>query len=104
MTKPETKAATRWHVAGIRNLGDSIGTKIRQSGGGAKAATNCGRETPHRLGLFGLMLLGLFFFLRDSADVIKQLRVGSSRPFGAGRIHEAQSQRLRHLWSALKCG
>jgi predicted PurR-regulated permease PerM len=61
----------------------SMLTKGAIQGGGAKAATTFGRETLHRLVLFGFMLLGLFFFLRDSEDVIKQLRVGSRRAFGA---------------------
>jgi len=61
----------------------SVLTKGAIKGGGAKAATLLGRETLHRLVLFGFMLLGLFFFLRDSEDVIKQLRVGSRRAFGA---------------------
>jgi len=54
-----------------------------QGGGGAKAAGVVGRETVHRLVLFGFMLLGLFFFLRDADDVVKQLQVGSRRAFGA---------------------
>jgi predicted PurR-regulated permease PerM len=61
----------------------SVLTKGAIQGGGAKAATTFGRETLHRLVLFGFMLLGLFFFLRDGEDVIKQLRVGSRRAFGA---------------------
>jgi len=61
----------------------SVLTKGAMKGGGAKAATTFGRETLHRLVLFGFMLLGLFFFLRDADDVIKQLRVGSRRAFGA---------------------
>lgn len=52
-------------------------------GGGAKFAGIIGRETIHRLVLFGFMLLGLFFFLRSAEDVIKQLQVGSRRTFGA---------------------
>jgi predicted PurR-regulated permease PerM len=51
-------------------------------GGGAKVASVIGRETLHRLVLFGFMLLGLFFFLRDSEGVIHQLKVGSRRAFG----------------------
>jgi predicted PurR-regulated permease PerM len=46
-------------------------------------AGTIGRETLHRLVLFGFMLLGLFFFLRDSEDVLKQLKVGSRRAFGS---------------------
>jgi len=61
----------------------SVLTKGAFQGGGAKAASTVGRETVHRLVLFGFMLLGLFFFLRDSADVITQLKVGSRRAFGA---------------------
>jgi predicted PurR-regulated permease PerM len=61
----------------------SVLTKGAIQGGGAKAATTFGRETLHRLVLFGFMLLGLFFFLWDGEDVIKQLRVGSRRAFGA---------------------
>jgi predicted PurR-regulated permease PerM len=51
-------------------------------GGGAKVAGFIGRQTVHRLVLFGFMLLGLFFFLRDSEGVIHQLKVGSRRAFG----------------------
>jgi len=58
-------------------------TKGAMKGGGAKAAGTFGRETLHRLVLFGFMLLGLFFFLRDSEAVIKQLQLGSRRAFGA---------------------
>jgi predicted PurR-regulated permease PerM len=61
----------------------SVLTKGAMQGGGAKAATTLGRETLHRLVLFGFMLLGLFFFLRDAEDVIKQLQAGSRRAFGA---------------------
>jgi len=61
----------------------SVLTKGAIHGGGAKVAGNIGRETVHRLVLFGFMLLGLFFFLRDSEGVMRQLRVGSRRAFGA---------------------
>jgi len=61
----------------------SVLTKGAIKGGGAKAAGTFGRETLHRLVLFGFMLLGLFFFLRDSEGVIQQLRAGSRRAFGA---------------------
>jgi predicted PurR-regulated permease PerM len=61
----------------------SVLTKGALKGGGAKVAGNLGRETLHRLVLFGFMLLGLFFFLRDSEAVIRQLQVGSRRAFGA---------------------
>jgi len=60
----------------------SVLTKGAFKGGGAKVATTIGRETLHRLVLFGFMLLGLFFFLRDSEGVVRQLRVGSRRAFG----------------------
>ncbi len=61
----------------------SVLTKGAIHGGGAKAASTLGRETLHRLVLFGFMLLGLFFFLRDADAVIAQLQVGSRRAFGA---------------------
>jgi predicted PurR-regulated permease PerM len=61
----------------------SVLTQGAIKGGGAKAASTFGRETLHRLVLFGFMLLGLFFFLRDADDVIAQLKVGSRRAFGA---------------------
>ncbi len=59
-------------------------------GGGAKFASHIGRETIHRLVLFGFMLLGLFFFLRGSDDVLVQLKVGSRRAFGAAGEDVAQ--------------
>jgi predicted PurR-regulated permease PerM len=61
----------------------SVLTKGALKGGGAKVAGNLGRETLHRLVLFGFTLLGLFFFLRDSEVVIRELQVGSRRAFGA---------------------
>jgi len=61
----------------------SVLTKGAIHGGGAQAASTLGRDTLHRLVLFGFMLLGLFFFLRDADAVIKQLQVGSRRTFGA---------------------
>jgi predicted PurR-regulated permease PerM len=61
----------------------SVVTHGAIKGGGAKVATTFGRETLHRLVLFGFMLLGLFFLLRDAEDVIAQLKVGSRRAFGA---------------------
>jgi len=57
-------------------------TKGALRGGGAKVASTVGRETIHRLVLFGFMLIALFFFLRDSDDVIAQLLVASRRAFG----------------------
>jgi len=61
----------------------SVLTKGAIHSGGARVAGTIGRETLHRLVLFGFMLLGLFFFLRDSEDVLKQLKVGSRRAFGS---------------------
>jgi len=61
----------------------SVLTTGAMHGGGAKFAGIVGRETIHRLVLFGFMLLGLFFFLRSAEDVIKQLKVGSRRTFGS---------------------
>jgi predicted PurR-regulated permease PerM len=60
----------------------SVLTKGAAEGGGAKLAGTVGRATLHRLVLFGFMLLGLFFFLRDSDTVIEQLNVASRRAFG----------------------
>lgn len=68
----------------------SVLTKGAIHGGGAKVAGVIGRETVHRLVLFGFMLLGLFFFLRGSEDVIKQLKVGSRRTFGSAGEDIAQ--------------
>jgi len=61
----------------------SVLTKGALKGGGAKVAGDIGRETLHRLVLFGFTLLGLFFFLRDSEVVIRELQAGSRRAFGA---------------------
>lgn len=61
----------------------SVLTKGAIHGGGGKVAGAIGRETIHRLILFGFMLLGLFFILRDSENVVKQLKIGSRRAFGA---------------------
>jgi predicted PurR-regulated permease PerM len=61
----------------------SVLTKGALKGGGAKVAGDLGRETLHRLVLFGFTLLGLFFFLRDSEAVIRELQVASRRAFGA---------------------
>jgi len=68
----------------------SVLTKGAIHGGGAKVAGVIGRETIHRLVLFGFMLLGLFFFLRGSEDVLKQLKVGSRRAFGSAGEDVAQ--------------
>jgi predicted PurR-regulated permease PerM len=68
----------------------SVLTTGAMHGGGAKVAGVIGRETIHRLVLFGFMLLGLFFFLRSAEDVIKQLKVGSRRTFGSAGEDIAQ--------------
>lgn len=60
----------------------SVLTKGAVEGGGARLASTFGRETLHRLVLFGFMLLGLFFFLRDADGLVEQLKVGSRRAFG----------------------
>ncbi len=65
----------------------SVLTKGAVEGGGAKMASTFGRATLHRLVLFGFMLLGLFFFLRDSDTVVKQLAAGSCRAFGTAGEH-----------------
>ncbi len=62
-------------------------TKNALQGGGAKVAGVIGRQTVHRLVLLGFTLLGLFFLLRDSDDVVEQLRVGSRRAFGLAGEH-----------------
>lgn len=61
----------------------SVLTKGAMHGAGAHVASMIGQQTVHRVVLFGFMLLGLFFFLRDGDSVIDQLKVGSRRAFGS---------------------
>ncbi len=60
----------------------SVLTKGALQSGGGHIASSFGLETVHRFVLFGFMLLGLFFFLRDSDAVIAQLKAASRRAFG----------------------
>lgn len=60
----------------------SVLTKGAIQGGGGLMASHFGLETVHRFVLFGFMLLGLFFFLRDCDGVVKQLKAASRRAFG----------------------
>jgi predicted PurR-regulated permease PerM len=51
-------------------------------GGLLEVGRRVGAEALHRVVLLGVMLLALFFLLRDADRVVEQLRVGSRRAFG----------------------
>lgn len=62
-------------------------TKGALAGGGARVAGTVGRETVHRVVLFGFMLLGLFFLFRDADGVVRELKIASRRSFGEAGEH-----------------
>ena len=53
------------------------------SGGLAETGRMLGAEALHRVILVGFMLLALFFALREGDFLVEQLRVGTTRAFGA---------------------